>query len=790
MSNPRIALAMIVKWDELDLLKTCLDSVIDYVDYAHVSVNYPSGVTHDEAEQAVLEFSKNYKKVDFNVSAWTNFGEARNRNLKLIAERNYDFYLWLDVDDTVQNPEKLRQVCLATPDHISGVYMPYDYQHDEFGNVTVQHYVARLIRNNGTFAWSNKILHETLEPIRQTGKAMNDEVKVIHHADDERRDRSLLRNIGMLEKELAGEGDNPDPRTLYYLGTTLIDVGRTEESKQLLGRYLQMSGYAEERSQAWVHIGNMYFNEGDGEQARGCYIHAVTENPKDAVPCVELAKLEMTDQLWDKAIEWLNMALAKKEDPMSTTVFSTETRYRTYMYLADCYMSQGGKGINKAKKYALKALEMRPDDATRDYYDHTVKISDHIKQAEGVVLTLKELEETEQKANILPLINSLPASLRDNPAILRFQKRNQEPKKWPKKSIVIFTGNSAVGEWGPWSLKDGVGGSEEAVVRLSRQLKKQGWTVAVYGNPGIKAGDYDGVQWYNYWELNLADTFDVFVGWRMPWFFDIKMNARKKYLWLHDVMDKEEFTKERIDNIDKVIVLSKYHRSLYDMVPDEKIFLSANGIDPEEFEKTDGQFVRDPHTVIYQSSHVRGLQLLYEIWPGVLKEVPEAQLRIMYGWGSYDTVNRGNPERLAWKESMIKKLAGLKNAVDLGKVSQEQIVRETQQAGIWAYPCPFPEISCITAMKAQAGGATPVSSNFAALEETVQAGIKIPMEAVDPKKPVGDWDDSDVETYKNALIKMLKHPQSAQDRQKMMTQTRQGMSWAAVAKGWIDEFSA
>lgn len=783
MSDPKIALAMICKAtdDEARLLDKCLQSVDGHVDGIFIYANAPEGAAVSKEFKRVVMA---YTGIEPVIHKWTNFGDARNKSFAMVP-KDYDFIIWLDADDSLANAEKLKQVALATPKHIDGIYMAYDYQHDQFGNVTVQHYVARMVRNNGSFKWSDKILHESLEPTRHCGKAINEEVKVIHHADNDRRDRSLQRNIEMLEKELKGEGSKPDPRTLYYLGTAYIDIGRLDDARQLLQMYIRLSGWAEERSQAWVHLGNIYEYENNDAEMRKCYLHALNENPKDPMPYVELAKVEMRNKLYSKAVEWLKMALTKKRDPMTTVHFSTEITYRAYMYLSECFIEMGGKNLDDAYKYAQKALEMRPDELTREHFESIERLINHRTMAEGAVMMLKDMEENKQKANIPDFIFSLPESLRDNPAILRYKKRHTPPKVWPKKSIVIFTGNSILGEWGPWSLEEGIGGSEEAVIRLGKQLKNQGWDVWVYSTPGARVGEYDGVQYRNYWELNLADKFDVFVAWRSPWFFDIDMTARKKYLWLHDVMEENEFTPERIKKVDKVILLSKYHRNLYPMIPDDKVFLSMNGIDPEDFEKYDAKLERDPHRIIYMSSHVRGLQLIYEVWPEVKAEVPDAKLDIYYGWGSYDAVNRNNPERMEWKDKMIAWAEKLEDVTDHGKVGQQTIVEETMKSGVWAYPCPFPEISCISAMKAQAGGAIPVSSNFAALEETVQWGTKISMKQQDENTPVGQWDKSDLAKFKKALIKELKNP--SVDRQEMMEWSRTHQSWLAVAKQWTKE---
>jgi glycosyltransferase involved in cell wall biosynthesis len=782
----KLALAMIVKAtdDEAEHLSKCLQSIKGHVDGIFIYVNHKAGQTPSQKVLDVVESHTN----NYTVAEWTNFGDARNKSFAMVPE-DYTFILWLDSDDTVASPDKLKQVVLATPQSVDGIYLAYEYQHDKFGNVTVEHWVARIVRNNGSFAWSQKILHESLEPVRRAGKAMNNEVKIIHHADESRRDASLYRNIQLLEEELQGEGRTPDPRTLFYLGSAYVDAGRFDEAKELLGTYLKLSGWAEERSQAWVHLGNLYQYEEDQPNQRKCYMQALNENPKSREPYIELARLEMENQLWQKAIIWLELALTHKLDPMTTVNYSEETTYRIYMYLADCYFNMGGQQLEKAYDNAKKALEMRPDDTTREYFETIEKVIKHRDMTQGVLYAIKELED--KHANKIPkLINNLPDSLQDNPAILRFRKKHSPSAEWPDNSIVIFTGNSVLGEWGPWSLEEGTGGSEEAVIRLSKQLKDQGWDVWVYGTPGVRVGEYDGVHWRNYWELNLKDKFNVFVAWRSPWFFDVEIDARKKYLWLHDVMPVEEFTKERLANLDKVIVLSEYHRSLFPNIPDDKIFLSANGIDPDDFKQEDNKHERDPHRIIYMSSHVRGLQLLYEIWPEVKKAVPQATLDVYYGWGSYDAVNRDNPERMNWKQDMIDWANKLDGVTDHGKIGQDKIVQEIQKSGIWAYPCPFPEISCITAMKAQSGGAVPVSSTFAALNETVQHGIKLDMKAQDERTQIGDWDEADLNNFKQALLDMLtNHDKQQAIRQDMMKWSRKNQSWKAVAKQWIKEFN-
>jgi hypothetical protein len=213
------------------------------------------------------------------------------------------------------------------------------------------------------------------------------------------------------------------------------------------------------------------------------------------------------------------------------------------------------------------------------------------------------------------------------------------------------------------------------------------------------------------------------------------------------------------------------------MIPEDKIMMSANGIDPEQFEGVEVE--RDPHKVFYGSSHVRGLSYLYEIWPEVKKAVPDATLDVFYGRESYDAINAGNPERLKWMDDMIQKAKELDGVTDHGKVSQDDIVRHAFESGIWAYPCPFPEIYCITAIKCQAAGAVPVASNYAALDETIQFGYK---------QPFKEFDEEALETYKKNLIWWLQHSKEQDKIRPKMMEWARAHSWSAVAGGWDAEF--
>lgn len=188
--------------------------------------------------------------------------------------------------------------------------------------------------------------------------------------------------------------------------------------------------------------------------------------------------------------------------------------------------------------------------------------------------------------------------------------------------------------------------------------------------------------------------------------------------------------------------------------------------------------MRDPKLMVYGSSYDRGLEHLLKMWPDIKKEVPDAKLRIFYGWVLFDKGYADNPERMAWKEKM-NKLMQQDGITHLGRISHDAVRKEMENAGIWAYPTHFGEISCITAMKAQAWGAIPVVINYAALEETVQWGIKV-------KGDIYDQETKDL--YIKALVSLLKDEKQQEFIRPKMMEWAKRFSWENVAKQWDAEF--
>jgi glycosyltransferase involved in cell wall biosynthesis len=95
-----------------------------------------------------------------------------------------------------------------------------------------------------------------------------------------------------------------------------------------------------------------------------------------------------------------------------------------------------------------------------------------------------------------------------------------------------------------------------------------------------------------------------------------------------------------------------------------------------------------------------------------------------YGFDIFDLLRSKDKEAMAWKKVMLRKMeeAGIEN---LGKISHKEVAKLTKSAGVMLYPTHFMEIDCVSARKAQLGGAHVVCSDFGALKTTVKYGYKI-----------------------------------------------------------------
>jgi tetratricopeptide (TPR) repeat protein len=761
-----IGLGVIVKGtaQEAKKLETLLASIAQGVDKVFVTI------TGGDDPKPVKEVAKKHN-AHISYFDWIDdFAAARTYNLSQI---DTDWYLWLDADDTLQNPERLRD--LVEQPKVDGYWFWYEYNRDKHGNVTDAHWKAQLTKNDGHFEWRGAI-HEDPQQLRPANWVKTTACTRVHHTNDEATKESYERNLRILLKERA---KNPEePRTMFYLGRTYMATGQLDEAVEVLNEYLTRSGWDEERYEATMLIGLAYFQTGNYDAALRAYNDAILEREDYPDAYIQKGSCYLKQESWEKAVVCFETAINRKLPSGSTYFNPMLYRRDVFIGISVAYLNLGK--LEKAYAAVSKALEADPKSEEalelKSIIVHTKNNADTVRKYTDIA---KFMEARGQRGKILQLLHSVPKELADNPIILAMKGEHSEPRIWPDKSIAIYCGSTAE-DWTPEAVNGkGIGGSETAVVELGKRLAQKGWKVTVFNQCSAppEGLDFDGVHYQNYWTFNASDSFDVLWAWRLPELFDLDLAARIKILDLHDVMSPADFPPERLAKIDKIFVKSKYHRSLYPKVSDEKFVIVGNGIDLARFE---GEAEKGPYRFVYSSTPNRGLDILLEfMWPKIKAQIPEAELHVYYGWETFMKIERRNPERMRWARK-VQDLMKQPGVVDHGRVGQQELAQDLLKTSFWLYPTYFPEIHCITACEMQAAGVIPITSGYAALAETQKSGLKVEGDVFDP-----EWQ----ERYVRLATGLVGDVEGTVAARNQAWDVSKEFSWDLVADEWDRELA-
>lgn len=767
----KIALTMIVKGTEWDEVERCLTSVGNNVDRVFITTTQTKDHTHK------------FDLVEYSHFDWVDdFSRARNFNLA--QAKDYDYVLWLDSDDILMGADKLKSVINQMERmSLDAVFMDYHYTIDpNTGDVLVKHPRERIIRNQA-YEWKG-MLHETLIPNREIKRTYISDMWVEHYPKSEDQAKSLDRNIRILtnayDKERMEVAENKrkeiDPRTEYYLARALFDI-HTKESHdraaQLFQDYLAHSGWDEERASAWHYLGHILFTQEQYKDAIKCYYKAIQESPRFPGWYVMLGRAYAAIERFEEAEHWVKLGLSIPQPNTSMITTEREDKMNALLTLYLVYFAQ--RKMKKALKIARAIAEIEDAPEHKRRVEETGKLVRWTRWLRIVNdMTEKMKTDGESDAKIRALISSLPNEIGNSVFVDKLRSQYLESTIWDKKSIVYYCG-PAWEPWSPNSLKTGIGGSEEAVIYLANEWTKRGYKVTVYNDPGRDEGTYNGVEYRHWQRFNPGDEFNVLIAWRIPEFYRTKFKAKMTLLDLHDVPMPGSFTPEVVENINKIMVKSPYHRSLLPNIEDIKFHIVGNGIDTKMLDKINGDNL--PHKIFWGSSYDRGIQGVLEIWPDVIKNIPDAELHICYGWNLFDKAHRDNPERMMWKNKMVK-LMGQPGIIEHGRLGKKELYTVAKNCGLWVYPATFEEIHCITGAYAQFLGAVPVVYNYAALETTVQHGKKLDL---DP------FAKDSITKYSLALVTALKDNDWQNTvRQEMVGWARTGLGWNSVAREWLE----
>ena len=323
--------------------------------------------------------------------------------------------------------------------------------------------------------------------------------------------------------------------------------------------------------------------------------------------------------------------------------------------------------------------------------------------------------------------------------------------------IIVYCGSGGPSEWNGRSVNDGIGGSEESLIYCSRELAALGHGVTIFNNALQEREIIDGVLWARHNKFDIHES-DIFIGWRDFRLMERGIHAKKKYLIEQDQPVFPHFSPEAKAMVDrgefKMILLNEHHRNQYGVTP-EQAFVCSNGCKVSQFEQS---VERIPGKCIYLSHPSRGLLQLREYWPKIRAAVPHAELHAFW-----------------WQDEVFLPPNESIGIMPMRKLGHMELAREILSADLFCYPSIFtPEISPVSCIKAQCGGAWPVTVNAGGMGDTLISGTFT--------DHAHFADEVIAELTKRAPM------ESQMSRLALMNSAREKFNWKNIAAKWQDEF--
>lgn len=730
--RPTISLACIMKNEAhnigalLSSIKGCFDEIV-FVDTGSTdnSCFFIEQVNRQvEAGSQVWAGIPEIKLYNFD---WVNdFSAARNFAMEKCTK---DYMCWLDLDDSLSDAKsfiKWRDTVM----HSAHYWMAlYNYAFDEKGQVQCKFIRERVVRRNYGFKWQYPV-HEGI--LQVEGKKYWPQRAntwwVNHRRTEEDRKSDHLRNVKIME-DLKGP-DLPS-RMKFYYGKELFENGFVKESgKPLL----------------------------EAAQATDLEFH-------DRILTIQYAA---------------QSAAASGAFPQALSLLYggiqlVPSRAEFWCLIGDIYL-QTGRAHDGIQAYR-SALQCRPNDM-----GGIVVVSDHA-YGEYPAMKLAELYLANGDwVGAEPFIDKLHEF--KCPVVAQFESKLQEVKglsqvktDLPKTDDVIITcPPGSMGDWDEKTLEEkGHGGSETAAIEVAKWIKrKTNRRVKIFQTRGGRATMDSGVEY-----LPLADLSGYLsniepkahIAWRHP----VKLTQANTYVWCHDLQlpgaEKAQY--------DKIVALSEFHKNYLietNLVPEDKIVLGFNGINPDDF-KCD-TVVKDPLKVVFSSSPDRGLVQSIDIVKAA-REISGMDIKLHCFYGVANMRKMGQGE---WADQIEKKISDNHDFVEYhGMVNKKTLMRHFTEAAVWLYPADFIETYCITAIEALCAGAFPLVRPMGALPFTLNGAIESGMcDLID----VEVVDEATAGIWANRLVEAL-----MEKKWQRVSVDPQTKSWEKVADFFIKEMN-
>lgn len=687
-----------------------------------------------------------------------SFAEARQL---ACDEAKNDIQFWIDSDDILyeKKPGQLRSAVerVFTKQEANSIFLDYLYAFDaKDGSLTSIHKRERIY-DRRLYYWAGRC-HETAIPkpgvlAPKAAYFADMETAILHKKPRPEVDKIHpcdIRNYVIIRNELEEDfraGNNPDPRTVFYMGNAARGLQRDAEAITFYKQLLERSGSRDDRFAAAYYIAGIMVGGKARRPADGLdwYFQCIQIKPEDPRGYFGLARAYFQLHRHQEARHWFKVGRTLPSpdqslhnfDPRHINVLPFQMEALASKELGD---EQGA--IDAVNELTANSPNHPETKDVQSYIGNWIAGRKLVDSVDRLVMNAQPRDRDEARRVGLEVtrhLKEIPEELEDKGLA------KPEPEDTRAGHDLVFFCGKAPEPWGPDSGKAGIGGSEKAVINMAKRMATRGFRVTVFANvPVDQRGDRDGVRWLHFGSFDFKRPRGTLILWRTPEALELPCPAERRILWCHDVQDQARWNDVRVQLADEVWVLSEYHATTLGKWREKlgsKLRITRNGIDSAFFrslavsdKECDWHSSED---VVYSSSPDRGVLTAILGFKRAKEEKridPEAKLHICYGFTKmylkqaakheYAHIPDIGREIHMW-DYWKKVLQTVDNSDDIvwhGRIGWEDLAKLMRSCRTWLYPTRFPEISCMSAMEAQAMGCHIVATDTAALKETILWG--------------------------------------------------------------------
>lgn len=723
-----IALTCILKNERHNLERFCKSFGGLFDEYHFTDTGSTDGSVEWLRSEAIQYLGVDATHIYIHHYVWNrNFAAARNHALSSITT---DYWLWADLDDCMRQRDNFLAWKNEAMSLCDAWYFPYNYSLKPDGEPLVSFIRERVFKTKLGFKFDD-IIHEGVD-IRKVSVKLGREIvanmvksfAIDHHRTAEEAKGDKGRNLSILEDNV----DILSDRLKYYYGKELFDIGRYEDSCRVLKEIVRSAKLEPgDRTLALQYCAMAHNNCGKFVDSIEYSLIGINLDPNRAENYCLAGESYIKLNMADKAVPFYAAAKACYNSAAAglSHEFAFSDCYTTIpcMHLAKIYFFRG------EYERALKEL----NEITNSNSEAEMMKTECLKAIEATTMTDSAMDCDD-------IVISCPF-----------------PNAYPWDEELYKT--------------KGLGGSETAAVEMAKYLHElTGRQVKIFQHRDLTFVAPSGVEY-----IPAHHIHDYFKKWKpslhVAWRHSARLTNALSVVWSHDLSTPGI---ENFENYDKIFALSEFHKQFMmgtQGVPEDKILVTRNGINPDRFTKIVDKVASK---VIWPNSPDRGLEYAIQVIDLVRKEIPDVSLHVFYG---FDNMKKwGLADKAALLEDMISKRPWIKNH---GNVDQTILAKEFSESSVWLYTASFVESFCITALESLVSKAWPVVREFGALKSTLkEAKAKGWGDIIDC-----DMDQDAIPIFAEKVIEAIR-----QEKWKTIEADSSKYSWKNVAEDWVKVF--